>query len=173
MKKIVLLVLLFVMVATMSSCGSKPITSSTTEEPSTTIPSTEPSSTTTEQKEDDSYMSKTLVLKIDNQEVNVYWMDNNSAKELKKLAQDTLTITLEKYGDFEQFGSIGHILPSNDERLTANVGDIMLYQSNKIVLFYGSNTYSYTKLGHINLSKTELEELLGEEDSVTITLSLK
>ena len=47
-----------------------------------------------------------------------------------------------------------------------------LYQSNQIVLFYGSNTWSYTKLGHINLSKSELTELLGEED-VTITLALE
>ena len=48
----------------------------------------------------------------------------------------------------------------------------MLYQSNKIVIFYGSNTWSYTKLGHINLSQSELTNILGISD-VTIELSLK
>ena len=49
---------------------------------------------------------------------------------------------------------------------------IVLYSSNQIVLFYGSNTWDYTKLGHINLTKNELVDLLADED-VTITLSLK
>jgi hypothetical protein len=56
--------------------------------------------------------------------------------------------------------------------LTTNPGDIVLYSSNQIVLFYDSNTWSYTKLGHINLSKSELTDLLGDED-VVITLNLK
>lgn len=76
------------------------------------------------------------------------------------------------YSDFEQVGSLGKTITSNDETLTTSAGDICLYQSNQIVLFYGSNTYSYTKLGHIVLSKSELTELLGEDD-VTITLTLK
>ena len=117
-------------------------------------------------------MNKTLTLKIDNTEVDVFWLDNDSVKALKQLAKNGLTIDLEMYGNMEQFGSLGSTLPSSDTNLTANAGDIMLYQSNKIVLFYGSNTYSYTKLGHINLSKSELTELLGEEN-VTITIGLK
>lgn len=64
-------------------------------------------------------------------------------------------------------------MPSSDTRITTNPGDIVLYSSNQIVLFYDSNIWSYTKLGHINLSKSELVELLGEEDTVTITLNLK
>ena len=61
------------------------------------------------------------------------------------------------YGGFEQVGSIGSTLPSADTRITTNPGDIVLYSSNQIVLFYDSNTWSYTKLGHINLSKSELK----------------
>ena len=38
--------------------------------------------------------------------------------------------------------------------------------------YYDSNTWSYTKLGHINLSKSELTDLLGDED-VVVTINLK
>lgn len=76
------------------------------------------------------------------------------------------------YGGFEQVGSLGKSITSSDIRITTNPGDIVLYSSNQIVIFYDSNTWSYTKLGHINLSKSELTDLLGDED-VVITLNLK
>ena len=98
--------------------------------------------------------------------------DNDSVKALKNLAKDGLTINMSKYGGFEQVGSIGSTLPSSDTRITTNPGDIVLYSSNQIVIFYDSNTWSYTKLGHINLSKSELTDLFGDED-VVINISLK
>ena len=79
---------------------------------------------------------------------------------------------MSKYGGFEQVGSIGATLPSADTRITTNPGDIVLYSVNQIVIFYDSNTWSYAKLGHINLFKNELIDLLGDE-SVVITLNLK
>lgn len=141
----------------------------TTDEPSTTI--TTPSDDNQTTKEDET-ANMELTLKIDGIEVDVIWADNNSVKALKNLAKDGLTINMGKYGGFEQVGSIGSTLPSSDTRITTNPGDIVLYSSNQIVIFYDSNTWSYTKLGHINLSKSELVELLGEVDSITITLNL-
>ena len=117
-------------------------------------------------------MNKTIELKIGNTVVDVNWLDNDSVKALKELAKDGLTISMSMYGDFEQVGPLGKTVPSNAETLTTSAGDICLYQSNQIVIFYGSNTWSYTKLGHISLSKSELTELLGEEN-VVITLNLK
>ena len=76
------------------------------------------------------------------------------------------------YGGFEQVGSIGSTLPSADTRFNTIPGDIVLYSSNQIVIFYDSNTWTYTKLGHINLSKSELTDLFGDED-VVLTLNLK
>ena len=174
MKRFITIIIGLVLICTLVGCGKN--TNNTTEpsnpitqEPSTTTPAdTTPDTTTTE----DDTMNKTLMLKIDNTEVEVFWLDNDSVKALKQLAKNGLTIDLEMYGDMEQFGSLGSTLPSSDTNLTATAGDIMLYQSNKIVLFYGSNSWSYTKLGHINLSKSELTELLGDEN-VTITISLK
>lgn len=49
---------------------------------------------------------------------------------------------------------------------------MVLNSSKQIVIFYDSNTWSYTKLGHINLSKSELTNLLGDE-YVVITIKLK
>ena len=169
MKKILIL-LLAVTFLVLTSCGKSNSTHTpTTDEPSTTI--TIPSDDNSTTKEDETETIK-LTLKIDDIEVDVIWADNDSVKALKNLAKNGLTINMSKYGGFEQVGSIGSTLPSSDTRITTNPGDIVLYSSNQIVLFYDSNTWSYTKLGHINLSKSELTDLLGDED-VVITLNLK
>ena len=169
--KRVLTVLLAIMLITMTSCGKSDnsTTQQTTDEPSTTITTPQDDNSTT--KKDETETMK-LTLKIDDMEVDVIWSDNDSVRALKNLAKDGLTINMSKYGGFEQVGSIGSTLPSSDTRITTNPGDIVLYSLNQIVIFYDSNTWSYTKLGHINLSKSELTDLLGDED-VVITLNLK
>ena len=171
MKKL-LLILMIIGVAVLSSCGNKTNTTTNTETPSTINTEDNTPTTDTTPKEDDEYMNKKLVLKIDKTIVDVNWMDNDSVKELKKLAKDGLTIELHKYSTFEQVGSLPNSIKSSDTNITTTPGDIVLYSSNQIVLFYGSNTWDYTKLGHINLTKNELVDLLADED-VTITLSLK
>ena len=169
--KRVLTLLLAIMLITMTSCGKSDNSSTqpTTDEPSTTITTPQDDNSTT--KEDETETMK-LTLKIDDMEVDVIWFDNDSVRVLKNLAKDGLTINMSKYGGFEQVGSIGSTLPSSDTRITTSPGDIVLYSSNQIVIFYDSNTWSYTKLGHINLSKSELTDLLGDED-VVITIDLK
>ena len=119
-----------------------------------------------------SIVDKTLNLKIDDSEFNVLWAENQSVLDLRLLVKDELTIEMHKYGDFEQVGELPSPLTSDDISQQANYGDIMLYESNKICIFYGSNTYSYTKLGHIPLREQEITDLLSEED-VTITLFLR
>ena len=165
------LVLLFIFMILLTSCGKSNNSSvqPTTDEPSTTI--TTPSDDNSTTKEDETETMK-LTLKIDDMEVDVIWSDNDSVRALKNLAKDGLTINMSKYGGFEQVGSIGSTLPSADTRITTNPGDIVLYSSNQIVIFYDSNTWSYTKLAHINLSKSELTDLLGDED-VVITIDLE
>lgn len=76
------------------------------------------------------------------------------------------------YGGFEQVGSLGTSLSRNDKQTTTQAGDIVLYSGNQMVVFYGSNSWAYTRLGRItDKSDMELEELLGNGD-VTITLEL-
>ena len=169
MKKL-LTILLAITLISLTSCGkSNSSPTPTTDETSTTITTPSDDNSTTKEDETD-YMK--LTLKINDIEVDVIWTDNDSVRALKNLAKDGLTINMSKYGGFEQVGSIGSTLPSSDARITTIPGDIVLYSSNQIVLFYDSNTWSYTKLGHINLSKSELTDLLGDED-VVITLSLE
>ena len=69
-------------------------------------------------------------------------------------------------------GSIGKTLPNNDKNITTRPGDIVLYSDNQIVIFYGSNTWDYTRLGTINLSESELKSLLSNKN-VILKLELK
>ena len=110
-------------------------------------------------------------MKIGDTNVNVEWEDNKSVTALKQLASaSSLTIPMSMYGGFEQVGSIGQSLPRNDSQMTTESGDIVLYSGNQIVVFYGSNSWAYTKLGHISdKSAQEMADLLGNGD-VTITI---
>lgn len=114
-----------------------------------------------------------LTLSVDGTPLRVKWENNASVSALKELAAEgNLTIKAHQYGGFEQVGSLPQRIESNDVHMTAEPGDIMLYSSNSVVLYYGTNTWAYTKLGHIeNLSETQLKELLSGE-TVTFTFSL-
>ena len=84
--------------------------------------------------------------------------------------EEPLTIHMSMYGGFEQVGSIGQRLPRNDSQTTTQAGDIVLFSGDQIVVFYGSNAWAYTRLGHISdRSAQEMVELLGHGD-VMITI---
>ena len=106
--------------------------------------------------------------------VDVEWEDNGSVEALKELCQEgPLTIRMSMYGGFEQVGSIGQSLPRDDTQTTTQAGDIVLYSGDQIVVFYGSNSWAYTRLGHItDKSAQEMAELLGNGD-VTITIEME
>ena len=113
-----------------------------------------------------------LQMTIGGTPVSVTWEDNESVQALKELCRSqTLTLNMSMYGGFEQVGSIGTTLPQNDVQTTTSAGDIVLYSGNQIVVFYGSNTWAYTRLGHItDKTQTELTQLLSN-GNVTITLT--
>ena len=112
-----------------------------------------------------------LWMKIGNTDVAVDWEANESVEALKALCQEEpLTIHMSMYGGFEQVGSIGQRLPRNDSQTTTQAGDIVLFSGDQIVVFYGSNAWAYTRLGHISdRSAQEMAELLGHGD-VMITI---
>ncbi|MCR5322294.1 MAG: Ig-like domain-containing protein [Lachnospiraceae bacterium] len=111
-----------------------------------------------------------MVMMIGDTKVDVTWENNASVDELKKLASEGLTIPMSMYGGFEQVGSIGKSITRNDKQTTTSAGDIVLYSGNQLVVFYGSNSWSYTRLGKIDLSVEELTKLLSNGD-VTVTLT--
>jgi rhodanese-related sulfurtransferase len=99
--------------------------------------------------------------------------DNSSAAALLDLiGEDSLTLELEDYSGFEKVGELPQVLPTNDEELDTDAGDLILYQGKEFVIYYDQNSWSLTKLGHIdNVSKEDLQELLGE-GNVTVELSV-
>ncbi|MBR4394197.1 MAG: hypothetical protein IKT07_09290, partial [Oscillospiraceae bacterium] len=111
-----------------------------------------------------------MILKINETEVPVTWESNDSVEELKGLLP--LTIQMSMYGGFEQVGPIGQSIARDDQQTTTRAGDIVLYSGNQIVVFYGSNSWAYTRLGHVDLTEQEMAELIGNVD-VTITISIE
>ena len=110
---------------------------------------------------------ETMRLLIGETEAPVTWEENASVDALKGLCP--LTIQMSMYGGFEQVGPIGHSIVRDDKQTSTSYGDIVLYSGDQIVIFYGSNSWEYTRLGHINLSQREMNDLLSNGD-VTITL---
>ncbi len=108
-----------------------------------------------------------MILKINGEEYPVEWENNESVEALKALCP--LTVEMSMYGGFEQVGSLGSSLPRNDEQTTTDYGDIVLYAGDQIVIFYGSNSWAYTRLGHISADKEIMEDALGN-GNVTIEL---
>lgn len=115
-----------------------------------------------------------ILMKIDEEIVTVAWEDNEAVEALMELLQkQPLTIQMSMYGGFEQVGSLGTSLPREDTPTTTQAGDIVLYSGNQMVVFYGSNSWDYTRLGKItDKSAEELMDLLGDKD-VSITLQLE
>lgn len=134
----------------------------------TTEPTVDEASPEVEPQEDE--MGQELRLFIGDEEIPVTWENNESVDALKELAgNDGLTVQMSMYGGFEQVGSLGSSLPRDDKQITTSAGDIVLYSGNQIVLFYGSNSWAYTKLGKMDKSASELKELLGKGD-VTVVI---
>ena len=101
---------------------------------------------------------------------------NNSATQalVAKLQEASVTVTLNSSGGFEIWGALGFSLPTSNEQVNAQPGDIVLYNGNNICIFYGTNSWNYTRLGKIDgLSESELRTFLkARESNISVTLSL-
>ena len=113
-----------------------------------------------------------LKISVNGTELTATLEDNSSAKALTELLkQGNITIDMSDYGNFEKVGDLPQSLPRNDEKITTVPGDIILYQGNKITIYYDENTWDFTKLGHIdNITQKELKAILGG-GNVSVTLS--
>lgn len=117
-------------------------------------------------------VEETMRLFIGDTEISVEWEDNESVSALIDLVKaEPLVIDMSMYGGFEQVGSLGASLPRNDKQTTTEAGDIVLYSGNQIIVFYGSNSWAYTRLGRItNKTAAEMADMLGN-GNVKITIS--
>jgi len=102
-------------------------------------------------------------------------VDNAATQELvTRLQQAPVTVTLNSSGGFEIWGALGFSLTTSNQQINAQPGDIVLYNGSNICMFYGTNSWSYTRLGHIDgLSESELRTFLKTgENNIIVTLSL-
>lgn len=99
--------------------------------------------------------------------------DNSSARALAELLADgPLSVEMRDYNRMERVGPLGADLPANDEWIDAQAGDLILYQGNQLVIYYGANSWSLTRLGRIEgVGAGELRDILGGGD-VRVTLSM-
>lgn len=119
-------------------------------------------------------MTEKLYITIGNQTLPVTLVKNNATEALMAaLAANPITYEADDYGGFEKVGALGMSLPTSNQQLTTQAGDVILYSGNQIVLFYGSNSWSYTRLGRIEYESLEqLKSFLkAGQGRVSVTLS--
>lgn len=134
--------------------------------------STEDETLKEESEEEDPMKKNTFYVHIGAETFSATFAENIGAQALKELlAGGDITIQMRDYGGFEKVGPLGQSLPTSNSQTTTQSGDIVLYQGNQVVIFYGSNTWSYTRLGRIE-DLSGWEEALGR-DTVTVTLTME
>ena len=100
--------------------------------------------------------------------------DNSSAEEfLDKLKKDALTIKMSDFGGFEKVGDLPWSITTNDTEITTEPGDLILYQGDKITIYYGENTWNFTKLGRLNAEPEEIVAAFGGEEDITAEFSVE
>lgn len=182
MKRYIAIILTLLLTFTVSACGNDAEgaeNNSTVQNVETlhtdgsSETETEPESDSMEEPEEDTVETNQIYIKVGENTLTAVLEDNESVKALKELLADgSLTISASNYGGFEKVCSLGTSLPRNDSQTTTQAGDICLYNGSQIVIFYGSNSWAYTRLGKVSdVDGTELEKVLsGEETEITLSL---
>ena len=130
-----------------------------------------PQTTEPEIREETSEAMK-LYVQVGGRTFTAAWENNEAAAALQeRLAQGPMALALQDYAGFEKVGPLGETLPTRNRQITTQAGDIVLYQGDQIVVFYGTNTWRYTPLAHVD-DLTGWAEALGSGD-VTVTFSLE
>lgn len=195
MKKFIVILFVLCLLFTMSACSAKEsdeqktenqastlITSETQEisESETGLPpkesdkNTDSVTETAEQsKEEEPMKQAQFYITANSITFAADFADSDSADAFRELlGEGNLTVNMSDYGGFEKVGSIGKSLPRKDAQISTTIGDIMLYQGDQIVIFYGTNSWSYSRLGRIeDASADDLLSAFGKGDT-DITFSL-
>ena len=116
-------------------------------------------------------MAQKLTVTVNGTPFTATLADTRAASELaERLAGGPLTLSLRDYAGFEKVGGLGFSLTATNERITTSSGGIVLYQGDQIVLFYGENTWGYTRLARVD-DLAGWEEALGS-GAVELVLAL-
>ena len=182
MKRLIGMILLFAVLFTMTACGNSQSAQSSDRqtEPESTYFEAEPdgenetmqSQNNEEESSEEEKQEMRMKVQVGDSTFTAI-LENNAAADalVDMMEEEPVVIRMNDYAGFEKVGLLGESLPSNNSQTTTEAGDIVLYQGNQIVMFYGSNSWSYTRLGRID-DLTGWEEALGSGD-VTVTFSLE
>ena len=161
MKRVLSVLIASIMLFTLFGCQSQPSSNADL----TTAPQGEPTATK-------AITEQILKIEVNGNTLYADFEDNSSAEVLKeKLQAGSLTLEMEDYGGFEKVGNLPFSLPTNDENITTSAGDVILYQGNKLTIYYDTNTWSFTKVAKIRDADSSLKSKLGE-GTVKVTLSI-
>ena len=120
-----------------------------------------------EEKPYDMDPTATLVVSVGKRTFSISLENNSSAEAFyEKLKTVNVKLEMKDYGNFEKVGDLPWSLPTNDTSITTKPGDLILYQGNKITVYYDENTWDFTKLGTLNATEEEIREVFGGEESV-------
>ena len=128
-----------------------------------------------ENPEEESQMPDKIKITIDGKTLSVALVNNDATKALvATLKEAPITYKASDYGGFEKVGPLGRSLPTNDSRITTQAGDVILYSGNQIVLFYGSNSWSYTRIGRMEYESPDALKsfLKAGKGDISVKLSL-
>ncbi len=120
-------------------------------------------------------MTTKMYITIDGRTEAITLVNNSATQALvAKLQEAPVTVTLNSSGGFEIWGALGFSLPTSNEQINAQPGDVILYNGSNICMFYGTNSWSYTRLGKIDgLTESELRTFLkAGHSNISVTLSL-
>lgn len=178
MKKVWCFLLAGLLAVGLTACGSNGSSNSDGNSLSTGDNSTQEvedvdTSVNEEESEEELIMQQnTFYVTVGEETFSAAFADNSGAQAFKELLADgDITIEMSDYGSFEKVGALGQSLPTENIQTTTQAGDIVLYQGNQIVIFYGTNSWSYTRLGRID-DLYGWEEALGN-GTVSVTFSLQ
>ncbi len=125
-----------------------------------------------ESEEGSTEMGTIVEVRVGDNTLDMILEENESTEELTKLLENgDIVMPASNYGGFEKVCKLGTSITSNDEQITTESGDVMLYQGNQIVIFYDSNSWAYTRIGRIEAPQDILENVLSGNDS-EVTLHL-
>lgn len=114
-----------------------------------------------------------ITLTVGDRSMTASLVENQATRELLSLlSKGDVSINMADYGGFEKVGQLPMGFPTSNSQITTEPGDIMLYQGNQMVIFYGTNSWSYTRLGKIDgATASNIKQFLGN-GNITLTISL-
>ena len=117
---------------------------------------------------------KKMIMTIEEIDITATLVKNSSTEKLLELLADgPITMEMQDYAGIEKVGDLGASLPRNDEQISTRAGDLILYQGREFVIYYGPNSWNFTRLGRIDeIDQKGLKSILGS-GNVTVKLSLK